>query len=323
MVAMARPLRINFAGAMYHVMSRGNARQSIVRDDADRDERVDWIRKTVERYGWRLFAFVVMSNHDHLFLQTPEPSLSAGMQYLNTGYAGYFNRRHRRVGHVFQGRFKGHLVEQQGHHFELSRYLHLNPLRTHPPLVVRPEAWRWSSYAGYHRARLALAWIDYASVLGEFGSDAVKARMAYRRFVQAGIDSPPAAPWSDAVHGLIIGSEAFVERMRSLVADASSDPELPQARLFQGRPSLEQIVAATAEVFEAPADRWSRGHRIDDASRCIAAFVGRSFGHRATDIAAALGYAGPSSVAQAVKRVEAADSRLRDLIGAVEHRVRH
>jgi REP element-mobilizing transposase RayT len=111
---MVRPLRVEFAGAIYHVMSRGNQRQAIVLDDADRRRRLDWLRRTVQRHGWRLHAFVLMTNHEHLFLETPEPNLSAGMQYLNGSYTGYFNRRHGRVGHLFQGRFRGHLIEEQG-----------------------------------------------------------------------------------------------------------------------------------------------------------------------------------------------------------------
>ena len=94
---MARPLRIQFAGALYHVMSRGNERKPIVRDDLDRQKRLDWLRRAVETYGWRLHAFVLMTNHEHLFLATPEANLSAGMQYLNGSYTSYFNRRHRRT----------------------------------------------------------------------------------------------------------------------------------------------------------------------------------------------------------------------------------
>ena len=108
---MARPLRIEFPGALYHVMSRGNGRGRIVRDDVDREQRLDGLRRSVEIYGWRLHAFVLMDNHDPLFVETPEANLSAGMQHLNGSYTGYFNRRHRRVGHLLQGRFKGHLIE--------------------------------------------------------------------------------------------------------------------------------------------------------------------------------------------------------------------
>ena len=98
---MARPIRIHFDGALYHVMSRGNNRQAIVRDDLDFKKRIDWYQRTVEIYGWQLHAFAVMNNHDHLFFDTPQGNLSEGMQYLNGGYTGYFNRRHKRVGHLF------------------------------------------------------------------------------------------------------------------------------------------------------------------------------------------------------------------------------
>ena len=107
---MARPLRIEFPGALYHVMSRGNERRAIVRDDRDREKRLEWLRRTVEDYGWRLHAFVLMTNHDHLFVETPRPNLSAAMQFLNGGYTSAFNRRHRRVGHLLQGRFKAQLI---------------------------------------------------------------------------------------------------------------------------------------------------------------------------------------------------------------------
>jgi len=120
-------------------MSRGNERRPIVRDDVDRRHRLEWLERAVVGYGWRLHAFVLMSNHDHLFVETPEANLSAGMQFLNGSYTSYFNWRHRRAGHLFQGRFKAQLVEEEGHYTEVSRYIHLNPVRA--GLVDRPERW--------------------------------------------------------------------------------------------------------------------------------------------------------------------------------------
>jgi len=186
---------------------------------------------------------------------------------------------------------------------EVSRYIHLNPLRTRPPLCARPENWRWSSYRGYHRAAVRLDWVDYARVLREFGGDRVRAARSYRRFIEAGIQEGPRRPWADAVHGLIVGSETFVDRIRSILGDAA-DPELPQARGLAAPPDLEAILSAVGAVFDVPVDRWQRGRRIDDASRCVGAYVARRYGHRAKDIAVAFGYAGSSGVAQAVRRVE-------------------
>jgi len=117
---MTRPLRMECPGALYHVMSRGNERRDVVRDDADREKRLDWLRRTVDVYGWGLHAFVLMTHHDHLFVETPAANLSVGMRHYNGSYTGYFNRRHRRSGHLFQGRFQGHLIKEEGNE-ELQR----------------------------------------------------------------------------------------------------------------------------------------------------------------------------------------------------------
>jgi putative transposase len=160
---MARPLRIEYPGAHYHVMSRGNERRPIVRDDADREKRLDWLRRTIETYGWRLHAFTLMNNHDHLFVETPEAKLSAGMQFFNGAYTSYFNRRYRRAGHLLQGRYKAQLVEEEGYYLEVSRYIHLNAVRA--CCVERPEQYRWSSYPSYHSKDVAAA-LGYSSAGG-------------------------------------------------------------------------------------------------------------------------------------------------------------
>jgi len=182
---VSRPLRIEYAGALYHVISRGNERRPIVRNDKDCTKRIEWLRRTVETYGWRIHAFVLMPNHDHLFLETPRPNLSRGMQFLNGCYSSYFNKRHGRVGHLFQGRFKALIIERQGHYTEISRYIHLNPVRGQ--MVNNPEEWRWSSYPGYHSADKALDWVTYSSVLEEFGSSLTEARIYYRQFISEGL----------------------------------------------------------------------------------------------------------------------------------------
>ena len=184
---MARPLRIEFHDAIYHVMARGNERRAIVRDDVDRRKWMSLVERTVARHRWRVFAFALLDNHFHLFLQTPEADLSAGMAHLNGSYAGYFNVRHRRVGHLMQGRFKSVVVDDQGYWRELSRYVHLNPVRAR--LVQRPEDWAWSSYAGYHRPARRLEWVCTERVLAEFGGDTAAGRGAYRQYVAEGLDN--------------------------------------------------------------------------------------------------------------------------------------
>jgi len=286
-------------------MSRGNERRPIVRDDIDRWKRIDWLRRTVELYQWRLHAFALMTNHEHLFVETPEANLSAGMQYLNGSYTGYFNWRHKRDGHLFQGRFKAHLVQTEGYFRQVSRYIHLNPVRA--GLVARPQDYRWSSYPGYVRAGRAVPWVSYDRVLAEFGGDPSNARRAYGRFVRQGIDSPPPSPFAKTVGGLLLGSREFVARIRRILRDRPNDAAVPQLTRLQPKPELMQIVREVADHFgHDPAD-WRAGKRVDDASRAIAAYLARKqFAYPAGQIAAALGYRSHSGVSNAVARIESA-----------------
>ena len=296
---MARPLRIEFPGALYHVMSRGNERKPIARDERDRQKRLDWLRRTVETYGWRLHAFVLMRNHDHLFVETPEPNLSAGMQLLNGSYTGYFNRRHRRVGHLFQGRFKGHIIEEDGYFLEVSRYIHLNPVRA--GIVAAPEQYPWSSYPGYCRARRALEWITYSRVLGSFSSNAVQTRRYYARFVGAGLADPPPSPFREAAGGLLLGSQRFIDRICSLLDEQPEQIELPELGRLRQRPSVDEIAAATARHFGTDAANWSPRTRSDAAGRAVAAYLVRAeTSHRYKKVSSRWAGSGSSSSGNAL-----------------------
>ncbi len=317
---MARPLRIEYPGAHYHVMSRGNERRPIVRDDADREKRLDWLRRTVETYGWRLHAFVLMNNHDHLFVETPQANLSAGMQFLNGSYTGYFNRRYRRAGHLFQGRYKAQLVEEEGYYLEVSRYIHLNPVRAR--CVERPERYYWSSYPGYHNPRRTFAWMTYEKVLGGFGRDPKLARAAYRQFVSAGVVQNPVSPFSQAFRGVVVGSETFLERVRTMLSDCEADPAVPELGEFRSKPSLVTIREVVAEEFGVDGSDWAQGRRSDSVSRAVAVYLARRcFGYRSKDVAAALGYSSAGGVGQAIGRVEAAGSRCARTVQALATRL--
>ncbi len=141
---MARPLRLNFAGGVYHVTARGNERKALVRDDRDRARFVDTLAQMVQQYRVACHAWVLMTNHYHLLLETPTPNLSLAIRHLNGVYTQAFHRRHRRVGHLFQGRFKAIVVEKEAHLLELCRYVVLNPARA--GLVAHPRRYGWSSY---------------------------------------------------------------------------------------------------------------------------------------------------------------------------------
>ena len=141
---MARPLRLEYEGALYHVTSRGNARESIFLDEGDRSRFLEILADVVDRYGWICHAYCLMTNHYHLLIETPSAGLSRGMQLLNGVYTQWVNRRHDRVGHLLQGRFKAILVEKESHLLELARYVVLNPVRA--KMVRSVRAWRWRSY---------------------------------------------------------------------------------------------------------------------------------------------------------------------------------
>src|SRR5271155_699128 len=166
---MPRRLRIEFEGAIYHVMARGNARQKIVRDDADRRRLIDGLEQAVVRHGWELLAYVVMGNHLHLVVKTPRPNLGAGMQSFLSGYAIWAGRRWRRPGHLFQGRYRAEMIEDESYYWTVSRYVHLNPVRV--GLVQRPEQWAWSSYPGYADPARRYPWVAHDALLISWQGD--------------------------------------------------------------------------------------------------------------------------------------------------------
>ncbi len=198
---MPRRLRIEFDGAIYHVMTRGNARQDIVHDDDDRRRFLDDLQRAVSRSGWQLLAFVLLTNHLHLLLKTPQPNLSRGMQAFLSSYALWCLRRRGRGGHLFQGRYKAEMIEDEGYYWTVSRYIHLNPVRAR--LVEHPADWEWSSYPGYAEPSRRLPWVAYEALLGAWRGEhgGANPAAAYRAFVEAGVAEPPGSPFREAFGG--------------------------------------------------------------------------------------------------------------------------
>src|SRR4030043_486524 len=182
---MSRPLRIEFAGAFYHVTSRGNGRKAIFRNGQDRISFLDVLQKVNHRYHWFCHAYCLMNNHYHLIIETPEGNLSRGMRQLNGIYTMSFNRRHRTVGHVFQGRYKAILVEKESYLWEVCRYVVLNPVRAN--LVRKPEDWRWSSYRGTAGVNKPHSSLTIGWILGHRGKRKREAAKRYRSFVRDGM----------------------------------------------------------------------------------------------------------------------------------------
>lgn len=207
---MARPLRIEFAGALYHVTSRGDRREDIFLCDDDRQDWLDVLGTVSDRFNWVVHAFCQMTNHYHLVLETKDGNLSKGMRQLNGFYTQRFNRRHGMVGHLFQGRYKAILVQKETHLLELARYVVLNPLRA--KMVNELEDWHWSSHLMLIGQVVAPRWMDTDWLLGQFGIQRRQALLRYRKFVLSGKEAP--SPLQGARHQLLLGDDAFLARHR-------------------------------------------------------------------------------------------------------------
>jgi putative transposase len=277
---MARPLRLEFPHAVYHVTSRGNARQEIVTTDADRRMFLALLAHVVSRYGWLCHAYCLMDNHYHLLLETPTPNLSQGMRQLNGRYTQTYNRAHRRVGHLLQGRFTAIVVEKEAHLLELCRYVVLNPVRA--KLVPHPRHWAWSSYRATVGETSVPAWLTPDWVLSQFGQRVGPARERYRTFVAEGRGGP--RPWEQLTGQIYLGSEEFVAQHQPnrVIRD------IPRRQTQAHRPSLVML-------FQR---RQHRNQVIHEAYR--------QHGYRLAEIATHLGvhYA---TVSRRLKRAEQAN----------------
>ena len=255
MDTMVRPLRLEYEDAVYHITSRGNARESIFLGESDQSRFLEILAGVVERCGWLCHAYCLMTNHYHLLVETPEANLSRGMQLLNGIYTQWFNRRHGRVGHLLQGRFKAILVEKESYLLELVRYVVLNPVRAKMVRSVRD--WPWSSYratAGQMRVPkfLTVGWI-----LSQFGSNQERAVRAYRQFVQQGRGINV---WDELKAGTLLGTDEFVDQLKPLLKEKPLDPEYRKCERFVTRPSLE-------ELFRDVLDKAARNEQIYQAVR--------------------------------------------------------
>lgn len=266
---MARPLRLDFAGATHHVTSRGNERRNIFRDDKDRRAFLDFLGEATRRYGWVITAWVLMSNHFHVVVQTPEANLSRGMHWLNGTYAAWFNARHHRSGHLFQGRFHSCLIEKETYFTEVLRYVVLNPVRA--GMVNRPEDYKWSSYRATAGLADAPAWFDPQAVLTEFAPDPAVAQAFYRDYVLAKIGCEDDL-WDGLINGVFLGSYDWARKMRSVVESRPRSTDYPKHHRAVGRPAMHEIVEAVATAAETTPEkiRSERGNRL----RALVAWLG-------------------------------------------------
>ena len=232
---MARKPRLHISGGLYHVILRGNARQDVFFTAGDRQYFFELLAEGVTRFGYRVHAFCLMTNHLHLALQVGERSLSAGMQNLSFRYTRYLNTRLKRVGHVFQGRFKAYLVDQDRYGLALVRYIHLNPVRAKMVKAAGPYA--WSSQRAY-LGEEAWPWLTTDWVLGQFGDRLGRARQRFAAFVDAGVrDGHLEVFYGGQADTRVVGEEDFLKKV------------IPRHEAKVKPPSLKRIVAYVCEGY--------------------------------------------------------------------------
>ena len=252
---MARPLRIEFAGALYHVTSRGDRRENIYESDADRENFLLILEEVCIRFNWSIHSYCLMSNHYHLLVETPDGNLSKGMRQLNGVYTQKYNRNNNKVGHVFQGRFKSILVDGDAYLMELARYIVLNPVRAQ--MVRSARDWRWSSYRATVGAVPCPEWLDREWLLCSFAKRQSEAIDRFKHFVADGKNQP--SPWDNLRNQIFLGDEQFVERMLDHVEKDKSLSEIPKVQRRAVTKSIEDYVCDTDDRNQAIVSAYRSG----------------------------------------------------------------
>jgi REP element-mobilizing transposase RayT len=315
---MARPLRVEFEDALYHLTGRGNARQRIFADEKDCAKFVQLLVESLQRYEVALHGYVLMGNHYHLIAETRRANLGRWMHWLTTAYTVYFNRRHRRAGHLFQGRYKSIVVDAEGYLLSLSRYVHLNPVRGKvigrgDPVERRKRlrGWRWSSYRGYSGLAKPERWVSQERVLGEIGGPPKERRLRYRRFVEEGllreIESPlEAVQWQTA-----LGREHFLQRLRDHIErKGQAHREVPALRQLQRRTEAQSILDCVGGAYScSKKELLKREVRGNEARAVAMVLVWDCCGLSLREMGELFGGAGYTAVAQMIARTREKDKR--------------
>jgi len=282
---MARPLRIEYPGAIYHITSRGNGRGDIYQNDDDRENFLDVLASVIVRFGWICHSYCLMGNHYHLLIETPEPTLCGGMRQLNGVYTQRYNRSHNHVGHVFQGRYKAIVVDRDVYLLELCRYVVLNPVRA--KMVKNVREWIWSSYAAMIGEVAPPSWLSVDWLLSQFGKQRLRSMERYAQFVDGGLSI--GSVWSDLNYQIYLGGDDFVDHIKAHVNGEHDLAEVPRAQWKKSPKTLDAYV-----------DEY-RGGVCDRQHAMALAFI--NGGYRMNEIAKRFGVH-YTTVSRAVKKIE-------------------
>jgi putative transposase len=271
---MARALRVEYPGAFYHVINRGNAGEAIFTTERDRVRFLDYIAKAVDRFRIKVHTYCLMTNHYHFLIETPEANLSRAIQWINVSYAAYFNRKRHRRGHLFQGRFKSILVDADEYLKHLSRYIHLNPLRA--KVVEQLVSYPWSSYPAFVGKTKAPDWLEMDWLLSFFGRNRKKAFQEYRSFVEEVDLGTVENPARELVGGFILGTVEFVDWVKeTYLSNRPGQKDIPQLKQLQPKQTPDSLATAVCEEFECDAGMILEKGRKRNTARDVAIYLAR------------------------------------------------
>lgn len=237
---MARPLRIVYPGAFYHITSRGNEQKPIFRNLRDRKKFQEYLESATNRYDAVIHAYCLMNNHYHLLMETPAGNLPQIMHHINGAYTTYFNIKWARKGHLFQGRYMAILVEQDEYAKGLSRYIHLNPVRA--GMVETPEQYQWSSYSFYVGWKRAPGWLQRRHILGYFGQSRIIAQKNYRKYVFGKVGKKLESPLKHVVGSVLLGSQAFIDDVKAeFISGKTPERSVPAVKCLQNQITIKEI----------------------------------------------------------------------------------
>ena len=271
---MARPLRIEYPGAFYHVMHRGNAGSDIFKSDKDRKKFLEYVDKAIGRYKIKIHSYCLMTNHYHFLIETPHPNLSQAIKWINVAYAIYFNRKRRRSGHLFQGRFKAVVVDADEYLKHLSRHIHLNPVRA--GMVTHCKDYPWSSYPVFGGYAKAPEWLETDWLLSIFDRNQKKATERYREFVESVQNERIENPSGNIMGGTILGGTEFVNWIK--VNFLSKDPdtkEKPQLKSLKPGLTPEDLMSVICNEFSCTHEEILRKGKKGNFARDIAIYLSR------------------------------------------------
>lgn len=297
---MGRPLRIAIPGMAYHVMARGNERKNIFRQDGDYKKLLSIINDAVDKYTFKLYAYTLMSNHYHILIKLEQPNLSAIMQYINTRYGIFFNRKYKRIGHLFQSRFNCVIVEHGPDLLEVMRYIHLNPLRA--GMVEKLDEYPWSShnqYRGMDEKGTAEPW----NLLKKFSTERRKAIQKYEVFMSEGAIKDKDGDIMAYFGKQAIGSDNFVRDIKLMFKEKDLSKEINNRVQLKKIYPPDCVIAVVYKYYKMPKEDILKKGRWNNRKPILAYMLSRYSGLKNVEIAELMGRLHPSGIGKMTAEV--------------------